>query len=100
MVAYQWRPLGNVCDAGMWLAWLGLQKLDANFGLHLDHVGFEQSALCQCLIRVLCVEERDANFKSGPVDLAFTGSLLPRSWLFGTCEACFALDANSVALGF
>ena len=22
--------LGNVCDAGMWLAWLGLEKLDAN----------------------------------------------------------------------
>ena len=55
---------------------------------------------CQLSIRVLCVEERDANFKSGPMDLAFTGSLLPRLWLFGTREACLALDANSVALGF
>ena len=31
---------------------------------------------------------------------AFTGALLPRLWLFGTREACLALDANSVALGF
>ena len=43
------------------LAWF--KKLDANFGLHLDHVGFEQSALCQPLIHVLCGEERDANFQ-------------------------------------
>ena len=39
-------------------------------------------------------------FKSGLMDLTFTGSLLPRLWLFGTREACLALDANSVALGF
>ena len=45
-------------------------------------------------------EERDANFRIGPMDLSPTSSLLPRSWLFGTCEACSALDANCTALSF
>ena len=64
----------------------------------LEHVKLVQR-LMPTLLR-LVFEERDANFRSGPMDLSFTVSLLPRLWLFGTCEACSALDANSVALGF
>ena len=73
--------MGDVCDASLnGLAWF--EKLDANSGLLLDHVGFEQRALFYFEYAVFVLKSVMLTSKVDPLPYVLTGFVLPRLWLF------------------